>query len=175
MLWGALLSLSFTACMDIGPEPELCKGGDCEYAFYNDATIEVWEGDPEDGSGDTVLMGTHVVGGFNRVFEIIYTYNDAPGIDDDELTETVRFEVSQDLAGDFVLETEEELNDANAYFSRICYCIGPLAFPLRGRIEGTEKSSTEYEITADLEYEDRRGEVQQVQFTRTFLKANLDN
>lgn len=172
MLLGALaLGLGLTSCLDFGPQPDLCENGDCDYAYYEDAFIRVWYSDLV-GPDNQLISGTEVESGSRRVFELLYEYKDDPNTQDDELWEYLRFSVPMD-ADEFTLDSETELEEAKAYFSRRCYCADLRAFLVEGTLTGTRKSSNAFEVSADLQYTDGYGVTEYIVFTRTFRVAEL--
>ena len=68
------------------------------------------------------------------------------------IPQRVTFMVPMD-ADSFTLSSAAELAAAQAYFSRVCFCGGPLAYPVSGTLQGIRESNTTFEITGDLTFE----------------------
>ena len=163
------IGLGLSACdPDVGPEAERCENGDCQYQYFDDRRLEPYYevGD----NNEEVVNGLTIRSGTLRVFEMQYMFDDEPNISDDELTEYLRFEVPMDLDS-FLLSTDTELADAQAYWLRSCFCAGPLAHSVSGSIEGSRIDEDTFEVTVDLTYDDEFSGGGSVSFSRRFSKA----
>ncbi|HAA20666.1 MAG TPA: hypothetical protein DCR93_35140 [Cytophagales bacterium] len=149
--------------MENPESPGLCLDGNCDYYYWEGVEMGV-QYEWDEYEMDSIAFYHTFSTGSNRVFAFEKKHHDNPAIADDELTEYFRFQVPMS-SDDFIIETTEEMTEAQAAFVQSCYCFGPLVYAAQGRIEGERISQNVFKVTVDVTYEIYE-EVRTVNFSR---------
>jgi hypothetical protein len=132
--------------------------------FYKNSKIHIY-------SENNKITNAATEPGNNLVFEYSYKYPDNPNIEDDEYSETIKFEIKSDL--DSFLISNENLPACNAVFGKFCFCAEWGYHQITGGcIKGLKINENEWQIDINVIADTKYGNFSKMLSERFFLTTN---
>lgn len=138
-----LISLIFISCSESDDKSDLYA-----YRYFKNKKLNIVSNE-----GTHIKYG-EIKEGNNLVFEYEYSTEGGINVIDDEYSEFIRFEISNNI-NEFNF-TNEELTIAKIVLSKYCYCVfennSDKDFLPKGIISGEKISETEWDISIDVTF-----------------------
>ena len=132
-----------------GFDPEqIPNTGEFQLVFFEDSRI--------DTSENGMINGDHIVAGDKLVFLYEYVKNDKPFIADDEFTQRILFEIPAGL--DSFLISGESLQNSNAVYGNLCFCLNRGYFRIdKGCIKGEKINNRSWKVAMNISAQATQG------------------